>query len=148
MIGDYLYQLTTRDQQLPLISFYRHWGEQQGNQLGLSVVAQVPAEKVLLLLSIEAETIAGATQYCIGGWALYDLIDEVIPTYQIGSFNAGMAYSNFTGTQHFSLLSHPLWLPPGATISAFATFNSSALASNRLGVAFNGILVPRGNIEV
>jgi len=140
MIGDFLYQLSSRDIAGALLIPYHATATNAVAASGIILVLpQLPADQILLMETWSVQANAGAAQTCV--FAHVDVLPRgSTQVFQIGGGSKSPAPQQmlYTGAPR-KIIS------PGATLQADFQFNAGA-AINAAVFTVTGWLMPRGNL--
>lgn len=156
MIGDYLYQLTPRDEQVTGIEFVNRNITASGAVVFLQAQYVVPAGRALRLTNAHAfATPAAATAVVsmdIGAYLPQDPANLwLIESPGVNTTNLGTGIiAAFNAPANTPIVTHwdgEIWLPPDAILNLRASF-AAGILGNRCDMSFSGLLLPRGTLVV
>jgi len=138
LIGDFLYQLSPRDEQSTGIQLFA-----ERNQVSAAVVSQslsitIPAEKILVVTAIWVDASGGGGQTVSSlqiSRQSTNVPDVVVKSAQPATAFGGIG---FEGT---------LYLAPNEQVQASASYNAG-VAANNLRLFVHGYTIPRGVVNV
>lgn len=142
MIGEDLYQLTPRDEQVTWLEQNMTWMQLSASQSTISTFFVVPQNRVLILDHIMMVGEAGATQTT-------DLMQALVYQNTIGGALAGALFIEREATspvrKNISRNFQKTMIGPGQILWMGILF-SAAVNPNFAQISTNGLLIPRGNM--
>lgn len=146
MIGQQLYDLTPRDEQVtPLEVFNFRQSVATATANIVVTIPIIPKCRILLITHIHAFLSPGSAQNIVNYFvdAKIDSRTDVLALYQAAVAGVGFA-PNTADTINYPCY---IFVKPGSIISLDASFNTG-VAVNTAGLSISGILIPRGNIAI
>lgn len=154
MIGQQLYQLTPRDQQVTRLDMVFEDIRTATASASLTADFVVPNNRVLVLKHCDTNLLAGAAQFVIntsiyaftGAKTVYITKFANASTLPTGFGYDDRNIANITNSM-FMNWDGELYIPPGYTLRASGLFNAG-VAVNQIQFNVVGLLIPRGNFAV
>jgi hypothetical protein len=143
MIGEYLYQLTTKDAiTAPILQRKHKQTTAAVGSVSVSATDDVtPNDKVLVVTNVSAEAISGAAQ--TSGDVRVVLEDDVGNSLGTIGRQTGAPLAVFS----LALTGLALVLFPGERLRATGTYNAGA-AANTTSITVHGFFLPKGNLQL
>jgi hypothetical protein len=143
MIGEYLYQLTTKDAiTAPVLQRKHKQTTASSGSVSVSATDDVtPNDKVLVVTNVSAEAISGAAQ--TSGDVRVVLEDDVGNSLGTIGRQTGAPLAVFS----LALTGLALVLFPGERLRATGTYNAGA-AANTTSITVHGFFLPKGNLQL
>jgi hypothetical protein len=143
MIGEYLYQLTTKDAiTAPVLQRKHKQTTASVGSVSVSATDDVtPNDKVLVVTNVSAEAISGAAQ--TSGDVRVVLEDDVGNSLGTIGRQTGAPLAVFS----LALTGLALVLFPGERLRATGTYNAGA-AANTTSITVHGFFLPKGNLQL
>lgn len=151
MIGDFLYQLTARDQQSVAHEIYLDYANNAGNVTNLATAfpRTIPEGRILCLTHWEIEIDPGTGQLCLGAYiqAVGAAIYPVTPLQIDAMPRSEGATASAGGFVRWSANLWPVLLPGPVNLQTVVIFDSGT-NSNAIQQHVYGLILPRGNVAI
>lgn len=138
MLPAAFYKLSARDRAGPLVSALLRTVQTDSAAAALNADFVVPADQVLVLdhIGVRGQGGGGQTVTAVS----VSVMDTGLTNMMMFNLRTGLATADETAFTQVN----SLWIPPGATLRAAATF-SAGVAVNTTRLFLGGVLIPRGN---
>lgn len=143
MIGDFLYRLTPRDEQVtPLDVLFE---TRNATAVAVSVSANIEQSALARFLALKTLVVFAEP----GAGASIERLQVILQDRILGFTVSELAHQRIAPgvALEINLSYNDLLIPPGYNILATASFNVAA-AGNSVNLSIGGILIPRGNLSL